>query len=215
MTAGQEGCVAFMAVGECGKRALLYRAGAAIAAVRRHRPPVLVGDRLRVNEFQSAWQPGAPDAHIRKSGCHWREVLARPLDPVNATLRPGYGSLFLQPHFAALREREDVRAPRWLVQVESPRLQVVAVPLVGGVTEQILSRHCAVAEVCKRQPHVALALVGRVVHRHQQPLATGALPGKGQEAIPRPVALPGRSALEQLPFAVAHAGWRSTASSRS
>jgi hypothetical protein len=44
----------------------------------------------------------------------------------------------------------------------------------------------------------------RVVHRHQQPLASRALPGKGQKAISGPVAFPGRRAVEQLPLAVAH-----------
>ena len=39
---------------------------------------------------------------------------------------------------------------------------------------------------------------------HQQPLFTGALPGKGQKAISDPVALPGRDAFERLPLAVAH-----------
>ena len=66
------------------------------------------------------------------------------------------------------------------------------------------SRQRRVAKVCKRQPHVTLALVGCIVHRHQQPLASGALPRKDQKAIPGPVAVPGRCALEQLPVAVAH-----------
>ena len=54
------------------------------------------------------------------------------------------------------------------------------------------------------QPDVTLALVGPIVHRHQQPIPTRALPGKGQEAIPGPVAFPGGSTFEQLPLAIAH-----------
>src|SRR5437016_162164 len=51
---------------------------------------------------------------------------------------------------------------------------------------------------------MALALVRRIVHRHQQPLVTSALPGKNQETIPGPVAIPSGNAFEQLPLAVAH-----------
>ena len=55
-----------------------------------------------------------------------------------------------------------------------------------------------------RQPDVTLALVGPIVHCHQQPIPTRALPNKGQEAIPGPVAFPGGSTFEQLPLAMAH-----------
>ena len=83
-------------------------------------------------------------------------------------------------------------------------LQVVAVPVVDGRTHLILQPPRAAAEVRERQPDVALALVGGIVHGHQQPFAAGALPGERHEAIPRPVAVPGGDAFEQLPPAVAH-----------
>ena len=51
---------------------------------------------------------------------------------------------------------------------------------------------------------MALALVGGIIHYHEQSLGIGALPGKSHEAIPCPVAVPGRNAFEQLPVAVAN-----------
>jgi hypothetical protein len=51
-------------------------------------------------------------------------------------------------------------------------------PIVHRITEQVLEPPLAVAEIGKRQSHMALALVGRIVHSHHQPLVTGALPGK-------------------------------------
>lgn len=57
-------------------------------------------------------------------------------------------------------------------------------------------------EVGKREPEVALALVRRVVDRDHQALAVVATPRPGDEAIPRPVTLPGRAALEEHPLAV-------------
>src|SRR5215468_8948857 len=64
-----------------------------------------------------------------------------------------------------------------------------------------------VAEIRKRQPDVALALVGSIVHYNQEWLFTAAFPGKGQKTIPSPVAIPRGSTFEQLPLAFAH-GWR-------
>jgi hypothetical protein len=65
-----------------------FRGGRAVAATG------VVGDRGRVNEIRTSWQPGAPDAHRRASACHGREARARrPLDPVNATVRPAHRSL--------------------------------------------------------------------------------------------------------------------------
>jgi len=48
---------------------------------------------------------------------------------------------------------------------------------------------------------VALTLVGSVVDGHDQPLGT--LPGKNQEAIVCPVAVPRRRAFEELPLPIA------------
>ena len=91
-----------------------------------------------------------------------------------------------------------------LVQVQAASLQIAAVPIVGDVTDHVVQPPAAVAEVCKRQPHVTLALVGCIVHRHQQPLASGAAPRKTHEAVVASVAVPGRCAVEQLPLAIAH-----------
>ena len=99
---------------------------------------------------------------------------------------------------------EHVTLPGRHVQVQVRALANRSLPIVRGITDQILQPPAAVAKVRKRQPHVTLALVGGIVHRHQQPLATGALPGKGQKAIAGPVAVPGGRAFEQLPLAVAH-----------
>ncbi len=101
-------------------------------------------------------------------------------------------------------QREDVRPPRRFVEVEPARLQIVALPLVGGITDQIIQLPLPVAEIRKRQPHVALTLIERIVHRHQQPLVIRVLPGKDQEAIAGPIALPGRGAFEQAPVPLSH-----------
>src|SRR4030095_3258962 len=72
------------------------------------------------------------------------------------------------------------------------------------MTEQVLQPPLAVAKVCERQPDITLAPVGGIVHRHQQSVCPWVVPGKGQEAIPGPVAVPGGYTFEQLPLAVAH-----------
>src|SRR5262245_32295291 len=72
------------------------------------------------------------------------------------------------------------------------------------MTEQVLKPPLAVAKVCERQPDITLALVWGIVHRHQQSVCPWVVPGKSQEAIPGPVAVPGGYAFEQLPMAVAH-----------
>src|SRR5262249_1733753 len=97
---------------------------------------------------------------------------------------------------------------------------LTAVPLVGGWAELVLKQPVTVPEFRERQPNVALALVGSVVHGHKKPLPLAptplprrerglppALPGKSANAVAGPVALPGGDAFEQLPLAVAH--WRS------
>src|SRR4029434_11144796 len=72
------------------------------------------------------------------------------------------------------------------------------------MTEQVLQPPLAVAKLCERQPDITLALVGGIVHRHQQSVCPWVVPGKGQEAIPGPVTVPGGYTFEQLPLAVAH-----------
>ena len=74
-----------------------------------------------------------------------------------------------------------MRLPGRYVQVQGAGLQIVALPVVRGIPKQVLQSPLAIAEIWERQPDVTLALVGRIVHRHQQPLGTGTIPGKGQE----------------------------------
>src|SRR5262249_27765760 len=73
-----------------------------------------------------------------------------------------------------------------------------------GSSHQIGQPPVGVPQIAEGQPDVALALVSRVVYGYQQSLAAGALPGKCQDAIPRPVPLPGGYAGEQLPRAVTY-----------
>ena len=104
---------------------------------------------------------------------------------------------------------------RQAARPESACLQIVALPVIRGMTEQVPKPPLAVAEVRERQPDIALALIGGIVHRHQQSVCTGTVPGKGQEAIPGPVAVPGGDAFEQCHWPWRTTGWRSTVSSRS
>src|SRR5262245_55171315 len=86
----------------------------------------------------------------------------------------------------ALRQQEHVRLPGRHIQVQATGLQIIALPVVRGLPEYILQSPLAVAEIRERQPDVTLALVGRIVYRHQQRRGTGTVPGKGQETIPGP-----------------------------
>jgi hypothetical protein len=70
----------------------------------------------------------------------------------------------------------------------------MSVPIKAGVVELIFKAPPFVAEACKRQTCVALALVGGVIDRHDQPLVFWALPGEDEKAIVRPIAFPSRFA---------------------
>jgi hypothetical protein len=59
-------------------------------------------------------------------------------------------------------------------------LEIVAIPIVRRIAEQVLQPPLPVTKIRKRQSRVTLALVRRIIHCHQQPLATGALPAKNQ-----------------------------------
>ena len=78
-----------------------------------------------------------------------------------------------------LGQRECACLPGRRVQVQPARLQIVAVPFVRGITEQVGEPPFAAAEVRERQPDVALALISRVVDRHQQSFAAGTFPAEG------------------------------------
>ena len=168
-------------------------------------PPPQVGPRTPPRGPNPSARSGGVHAHPPDRG---REVLAghgdRNAAPMNAAFAGRGLKMRYRGRFADLRDGKRPATPGRLVEVQAAALQIVAIPIVRGVTEQVVQPPAAVAKVWKRQPHVALALVGRIVHRHQQPLATGTLPGKSHEAIPGPVAVPGGCAVEQLPVAVAH-----------
>lgn len=76
-------------------------------------------------------------------------------------------------------------------------------PIVGGRIELVVQAPSLAAKVREREAHVALALVGRIVDGGHEAFARGTLPGKGQEAVMGPVAVPGWGATEKLPVAVA------------
>src|SRR5260370_20560389 len=99
--------------------------------------------------------------------------------------------------------RKNGGMPRRHIQKQSAGLQIAAIPVIGGIVEQVSKPPGVVAEVRKRQPYVALTLVSGVVHSNKQPFLTRPLPGERQETIPRPVAVPGQDAFEQLPAAFA------------
>src|SRR5215471_20863118 len=82
-------------------------------------------------------------------------------------------------------EREDGCVPGRHVQEETARCQIVAVAVVGRLADPVLEPPASAPEVREGQPHVALALVGRVVDGDEQPFAGRVLPGKGHEAVAR------------------------------
>src|SRR5258708_39423153 len=81
---------------------------------------------------------------------------------------------------------------------------MTAIAIVAGGPRQILEAHGMAAQLGKREPHVAVALVAGVVDGDQAVLAVPSLPGPGDEAVRRPVAVPRRHAVEQPPLAVAN-----------
>src|SRR5262249_39545944 len=103
-----------------------------------------------------------------------------------------------------LAQEQNGGLPGGHIQVQTAELQIVAVPVVDLRTQQVLKPPLAASQTRERQPNVALALVRGVVHGREQPLLPGPLPGEDQEAIARPVAIPGGGAFEQLPTALAH-----------
>jgi hypothetical protein len=78
---------------------------------------------------------------------------------------------------------EYERLPGRHIQVQAAAFQIVDVAIVDGLSQQVGQRPLVLPKVRKRQPDVTLALVARLIHRHLQPLAVGALPGKRQNAL--------------------------------
>ena len=72
--------------------------------------------------------------------------------------------------------------------------------IVASLAHEILQSHCVAGQIGEGEPDITLALVDRIIHRHQQLLLTRSFPGKGQKSIPRPVAIPRRRTIEQEPL---------------
>src|SRR5262245_8124328 len=104
-----------------------------------------------------------------------------------------------------LLDREHTRRPGRHVQEQSLAHQIVAVPVVVGAAQPILEPPRLAPEACERQADVTLTLVAGVVDGND-PFFGIALPGKDEEAVVRPVALPCRTAFEDLPLAVTDDG---------
>ncbi len=96
--------------------------------------------------------------------------------------------------------------PRAEIEIKAAGLQIVAVAVVDGVAEQVLKPPLRAAEIIERQAEVALALVRGVIHDRQQAVSFAVFPGKRDEAVPGPIAVPSRHAFQQSPAAVAHDG---------
>lgn len=92
------------------------------------------------------------------------------------------------------------------IQVQPVRLQVFSVPLVNRFVQLVMQPPLGSAKVCKRNPHVALALVRRVVDEHNELAPLVALPGVSYETVRRPVPLPSLNAFQQLPVPIANYG---------
>jgi hypothetical protein len=75
-------------------------------------------------------------------------------------------------------QTENRSCPRRYVQVQSAQLQIVALPIVDRVIDQILKPPFAIPKIIERQPNVALALVRGIAHSHQQATSIRVLPGK-------------------------------------
>ena len=71
---------------------------------------------------------------------------------------------------------------------------------------QVLERHLFSLHINKGPGHVTLALAGAIVYGNQEALTRLTFPGKGQEAVPGGVAVPGRADFQELPAAVPDLG---------
>src|SRR5882672_6811929 len=99
-------------------------------------------------------------------------------------------------------DREDVAAPWRQVEVETRRDQIVPIAIVLGGTQQVRKAHGASGQIGPWETDVALASVSGIVDRDECSLAAAPLPAPGDAAVPRPVAIPSRHAVEEAPLAV-------------
>src|SRR5215469_11343027 len=100
------------------------------------------------------------------------------------------------------RHLKYVIAPRREVQVQAALSKVVAFSVVHGVAHEIAEAQRPLAEQIVWNPHVALGLVGRVVHDHNQRRLIRGTPGEADVTVPGSVSIPRFKAFQQSPFAV-------------
>src|SRR5262249_44754242 len=80
---------------------------------------------------------------------------------------------------------EDVIPEARQVQVEATCQKVVAAPVVDGGAHTVPEPHRRAPQLVERKAHVALALVGDVVHGHEDALAVSPTPAEADEPVPR------------------------------
>jgi len=78
--------------------------------------------------------------------------------------------------------------------------EFVAATFVHGWTHEVLQKDGSSAQIPERNVHIALTLIGRVVDDGDKS-PRRRVPGEADKAVPRPVALPRRREVEQLPIA--------------
>src|SRR6516164_3436328 len=98
-------------------------------------------------------------------------------------------------------DREAGNVPCWHVQIQSARLQIVAISYVSDFHHMVLEPPLTASEVRKWETDIALTLVGSIVHRHQPSRTLKPLPGESQETVPCPITLPSGNTLQHLPLA--------------
>lgn len=103
-------------------------------------------------------------------------------------------------------QRKDGGLPRRHVEEEAAAQEIVAVPVVGGGSEQVLKTPILSGQLREGQADVALALVGGVIDGDDEEFRRRAAPGEHHEAIVSPVAFPSRGAFEKLPLSFAKGG---------
>src|SRR5260370_5326755 len=108
--------------------------------------------------------------------------------------------------WSSLFPLEDVALPRTHVQVKPARLEVVSVAFVNSLAQQISQPPPATSHVIKRGPDVTLAGMVCVIHRDQQTLTLGILPGKRDKCVGGPVAIPRGDAFCQLQLPLPNGG---------
>src|SRR5581483_7092273 len=93
--------------------------------------------------------------------------------------------------------------PRRHVEIETSVQEVVAVSIINGRPHPVLQTPGASCQLRKGKPHVALALGGTEVHRHQLLCGVWSRPSIGNKVVKGSVALPGGGRLQEPPVPLA------------